>query len=228
PGDNLLAEFASVVDAVQCAVAVQRELKIKNTEFPAQRKMEFRIGINVGDVVVEGERIYGDGVNIAARLEGLAEAGGICIAGTVYDQVKTRLSWSYEYLGEQAVKNIAEPVRVWQVVMDDAAAALAEQAVLRPLDSGQDRQAQKRPVGAAYRTWAVVVVVGLVLLVGGIVTLRHRARPPVSPQSSVLSTEAVPATLPLHDKPSIVVLPFVNMSKDPEQDYFSDGLTEVL
>jgi len=109
PGDNLLAEFASVVEAVQCAVAIQQELKVRNAELSPQRRMAFRIGINLGDVVVEGERIYGDGVNIAARLGGLAEAGGICIAGTVYDQIATRLTLGYEYLGEQAVKNIARP-----------------------------------------------------------------------------------------------------------------------
>ena len=106
PGDNLLAEFASVVEAVQCAIAIRQELKARNAELLPQRRMEFRIGINLGDVVVEGERIYGDGVNIAARLEGLAEAGGICIAGTVYDQIATRLPLDYEYLGAQAVKNI--------------------------------------------------------------------------------------------------------------------------
>src|SRR5712664_3434535 len=110
PGDNLLAEFASAVDAVQCAVEIQRELKAKNADLPDSRKMEFRIGINVGDVIVEGERIYGDGVNIAARLEGLAEPGGICISGTVYDHVENKLALGYEYLGEQAVKNIAKPV----------------------------------------------------------------------------------------------------------------------
>jgi adenylate cyclase len=92
PGDNLLAEFTSVVEAVQCAVAIQRELKTRNAELPSQRRMEFRIGISLGDVIVEGERIYGDGVNIAARLEGLAEAGGICISGTVYDQIETKLA----------------------------------------------------------------------------------------------------------------------------------------
>src|SRR5438094_965193 len=100
PGDNLLAEFASAVDAVRCAVEIQHDLKVKNSELADQRRMEFRIGINVDDVVVEGEKIYGDGVNIAARLEGLAEPGGICIAGTVYDQVKNKLMLSYEYLGE--------------------------------------------------------------------------------------------------------------------------------
>jgi adenylate cyclase len=106
PGDNLLAEFASVVDAVQGAVAIQHELKTKNAELPAHRRMEYRIGINLGDVIVEGERIYGDGVNIAARLESLAEAGGICISGTVHEHIKNKLALGYDYVGEQTVKNI--------------------------------------------------------------------------------------------------------------------------
>src|SRR6266542_2732350 len=121
PGDNLLAEFASVVDAVRCAVEIQQELTAQNAGLPAQRKMEFRIGINLGDVVVEGERIYGDGVNIAARLESLAEPSGICISGTVYDQVETKLALIYDYLGEQTVKNIAKPVRVWRVQAQESA-----------------------------------------------------------------------------------------------------------
>src|SRR5256884_9509142 len=115
PGDNLLVEFPSVVEAVQCAVAIQRELKIRNAELPPQRRMEFRIGINLGDVIAEGERIYGDGVNIAARLEGLAEAGGLCISGAVYEQVQTRLALRYYELGAQAVKDIARAVRVHSV-----------------------------------------------------------------------------------------------------------------
>src|SRR5437899_8341156 len=126
PGDNLLAEFASVVDAVRCAVEIQRELEARNAELPPHRRMEFRIGINVGDVIVEGEKIYGDGVNIAARLEGLAEAGGICISGTVYDQVKNKLMLSYEYLGEQTVKNIAEPVRAWRGRLAEAESVKAQ------------------------------------------------------------------------------------------------------
>ena len=120
PGDNLLAEFASAVDAVRCTVEVQQVLKDRNAEFPAQRRMEFRIGINVGDVIVEGEKLYGDGVNIAARLEGLADPGGICISGTVHDQVENKLALSYEYLGEQTVKNIAKPVRVWRVQVEES------------------------------------------------------------------------------------------------------------
>src|SRR5947209_5255428 len=121
PGDNLLAEFASAVDAVRCAVEIQQALKERNAELPAQRRMEFRVGINVGDVVVEGEKIYGDGVNIAARLEGLAEGGGICLSGTVYDQIASKLDWEYEYVGEQVVKNIAKPVRVYRVRLEPGA-----------------------------------------------------------------------------------------------------------
>src|SRR4249920_732919 len=118
PGDNLLAEFASAVDAVQAAVEIQHELRARNTELPAHRQMHYRIGLNVGDVVVEGERLYGDGVNIAARLESLAIPGGICISGTVYDQVENKLPLNYDYQGEQTVKNIAKPVRVYRVGLE--------------------------------------------------------------------------------------------------------------
>jgi len=118
PGDNLLAEFASVVEAVQCAVALQGELRLRNAELPPHRRMEFRIGINLGDVIVEGERIYGDGVNIAARLEALAEPGGVLISQTVHEQVRDKLPLTFEDLGEQQVKNIAEAVRVLKVVVE--------------------------------------------------------------------------------------------------------------
>src|SRR5712692_1314232 len=120
-GDNLLAEFASVVEAVQCAEEIQHTLQKKNARLPRHRHMEFRIGINVGDVLVEGEQIYGDGVNIAARMEQLAEAGGICISGTVYDQIENKLVLRCEYLGEQTVKNIAQPLRVYRVQMEPEA-----------------------------------------------------------------------------------------------------------
>jgi adenylate cyclase len=118
PGDNVLAEFASVVDAVRCAVAVQNEFKARNAELPENRRMVFRIGINLGDVIEEGDRIYGDGVNIAARLEALADPGGICISGTAFDQVETKLGLEFEYLGEKAVKNIKKPVRVYCVKLE--------------------------------------------------------------------------------------------------------------
>ena len=162
-GDNLMAEFGSVVDAVNCAVVIQKELAERNVELPNERKMQFRIGINIGDVIEEGDRIYGDGVNIAARVEGLAEAGGICISGRVYDHVENKLNLKYEYLGEQKVKNISRPVRVHRVRMET-----------------------KAPVSEVSRT------------------------------------------LELPDKPSIAVLPFVNMSGDSEQEYFADGITEDI
>src|SRR5712691_11198919 len=152
PGDNLLAEFASAVDAVQGAVAIQKELKVRNADLPAHRRMEFRIGINVGDVVTEDERLYGDGVNIAARLEGLAEPGGICISGTVHDHVKNKLVLQYEDLGEQTVKNITEPVRVWRVVMESSPSVLFSPS---PALAGEGRgegllQLEKRRVGTAH------------------------------------------------------------------------------
>ena len=122
-GDSVLAEFASVVNAVQCAVEIQTALKTENASLPPERRMEFRIGVNLGDVMVEGEQIYGDGVNVAARLESLAEPGGICISDTVHEQVRNKLALSYEDLGEQPVKNIAKPVRVLRVLPDGTAVA---------------------------------------------------------------------------------------------------------
>jgi adenylate cyclase len=231
PGDNLLAEFASVIDTVRCAVEIQQELKGKNAELPENRQMQFRIGINLGDVIVEGERLYGDGVNIAARLEGLAAPGGICISGTVYDQVETKLSLNYEYQGEQAVKNITKPVRVYRIVMDATAAILAEQAVLRHVQHEQTSTPFTRSVskGAQLKRRGGLLLAGVVLMVGGIVIVRYLSHPPLNPQPSALVTEgAKPPSLPLPDKPSLIVLPFVNMSKDPDQEYFSNGLTDVL
>jgi adenylate cyclase len=200
PGDNVLAEFASVVDAVQCAVDIQRELQGRNTALPASRQMRFRIGINLGDVIVEGERLYGDGVNIAARLESLAEGGGICLSGTAYDQVEGKLSLGYDYLGEHAVKNITRPVRVYRVRLEPGAASPPP----RWLPSGRRRRGSMA---------AVVVATLVVLGAAGWFGWRWFQ---------------APAALPLPDRPSVAVLPFANMSRDPAQEYFSDGVTEDL
>jgi adenylate cyclase len=117
PGDNLLAEFASVVDAVQCAVAVQKEIQSRNDDLPEDRRMQFRIGINIGDVIQEKGRIYGDGVNIAARLEGLSDPGGICISKSAFDQIESKLPYGYEFLGDQPVKNITKPIGAYRVLI---------------------------------------------------------------------------------------------------------------
>jgi len=169
-GDGLLAEFSSVVDAVRCAVEVQRGMSDREPEVPEERRISFRIGINLGDVIVEEHDIFGDGVNVAARLEALAEPGGICISRMVRDQIRDKLPYTFEDMGEQSVKNIARPVRVY-AVRAEAVADLPARAV-RP--SAQIPQ------------------------------------PPVAPRLS------------------IVVLPFTNLSNDPEQQYFADGITEDL
>jgi TolB-like protein/Tfp pilus assembly protein PilF len=173
PGDNLLAEFASVVDAVQCAVAVQNEFKARNAQLPEDRRMEFRIGVNLGDVIEEDGRLYGDGVNIAARLEALADPGGICVSKTAFDHIETKLPLGYEFLGEQEVKNIAKPIGAYRVLMESRV-TVAGAAIVKPASS--------------------------------------HAKPKASDS----------------DRPTLAVLPFVNMSGDPEQEYFADGISEDI
>jgi adenylate cyclase len=178
-GDGMLVEFASVVDAVRCAIAVQQAVPERNTGVAADSRIELRIGINLGDVIVEGDDLYGYGVNIAARIEALADAGGVFVSNTVHDHVRDRLPFVFEDLGEQQVKNIARPVRVYRVL----------------------------PEGP------------------------HPSPPPHAGEESALSARvgaAEPPTLPLPDKPSIAVLPFANMSGDPEQEYFADGMFEEI
>jgi adenylate cyclase len=166
-GDGLLIEFASVVDAVRCAVEVQREMVERNTDVPPDRHIEFRMGINLGDIIKDGRDIYGDGVNVAARLEALAEPGGICVSRVVRDQVRDKLDFSFEDIGEQQVKNIARPIRVHRILLGETPSGF-------------------RP--------------------------------------TVTATVSSPLALP--DKPSLAVLPFTNMSGDPEQEFVSDGIAE--
>jgi TolB-like protein/class 3 adenylate cyclase len=211
PGDNLLAEFVSVVDAVRCAAEIQKELKTRNANLPENRKMEFRIGVNLGDVVEDGEQILGDGVNIAARLESLSDAGGICISGTVFDHVRNKLDYGYKYLGEQTVKNIALQVRIYKILLEpQTAGSVIDEKKAKP------KQWRRATIG-------LVIVVIVALAAVAIWQLYFRpTRPPVE----VASREKM--AYPLPDKPSIAVLPFVNMGGDPEQAYFADGMTEDL
>ena len=209
PGDNVLAEFTSVVDAVNCGVEIQRELAERNTQLPENRRMQFRIGINIGDVLEEGKRIYGDGVNIAARMEALAQAGGIAISGTVHDAIENKIGLEYEDLGEHQVKNIDKPVRAYRVLSYPGAAAHRVGKA-------------KRTVSRNWRN-ASVGVGALVVMAAALAVWHLYFRPP-----SIEPASKEKMAFPLPEKPSIAVLPFTNMTGDPSQEFLLDGITENI
>jgi adenylate cyclase len=209
-GDSILAEFASVVNAVQCAVEIQTTLKAENANLPPERRMEFRIGVNLGDVIVDGEQIYGDGVNVAARLESLAQPGGICISGTVHEQIRDKLVLGYVDLGDQQVKNIARPVRVYRVLSGAGAAAPRKTPSV----------ARKNMRRGGFSIAGVAIIIGTILLV------QHVSLKPPHTHALIPPLQSPALTLP--DQPSIAVLPLTNMSGDREQEYFSDGITDDL
>ena len=206
-GDNLLAEFSSIVDAVRCSVEIQKDLQQKNANLPTDKRLEFRIGVNIGDVIQEGNRIYGNGVNVAARIEGLADPGGVCISRNAYSHVRDKLELGYEYLGEHIVKNIKRPIRVYKVLMkpEDAGKLI-----------GEKRQRYRKK-------WSGFGVVTVAFLIGIIVWQFYYEKSPTIEAASVQNM-----AFPLPDRPSIAVLPFDNMSGDPKQEFFCDGLSEDI
>jgi len=207
-GDNLLAEFSSAVDAIQCAVEIQKALKAKNSELVKDKQLNFRIGVNIGDVIQDKDRIYGAGVNVAARIEGLADPGGICISRNAYDHIKDKLKLGYKYLGDHEVKNIKEPVRVYKVLMaaEDAGKLIGE----------KPKRAEKK--------WILPLALVAAIIVTSIAWyfFQNIMKPDIEPAS----IEKMALQLP--DKPSIAVLPFNNFSKDLGQDYIADGITENI
>ena len=210
PGDNILAEFNSVVNAVDCAVKIQDKLKEKNSGLPEDKQMSFRIGVNLGDIIDEDGRIYGDGVNIAARIEGLADPGVVCISRTAYEQVKSKLNFGYEYIGEYNLKNISEPIRVFRVLTDpeNAGKVIGEKKILSSI---------------SLRVAVTLFVILFLAASGSIgwIIYSHKSQKTEYPSLGNMA-------FPIPNITSIAVLPFENLSGDKSQDYFSEGLTEEL
>ena len=210
PGDNILAEFESVVDAVKCALDIQKEIKDKNAALSKDRRMEFRIGINLGDVIQEESRLYGDGVNIAARIEGLAEAGGICVSRSAYEQVRKKLTVGFKYLGEHPVKNISEPVSVYQVLTDPASAGKVF--------------GEKAHVRAVTRKVALLTAAAVILIASSLAVWMFKLNQPARTEAAAVENLA----FPLPEKPSVAVLPFKDLTGDPEQKYKVSGTTDAV
>jgi TolB-like protein/Flp pilus assembly protein TadD len=211
-GDGMLVEFPSAVDAVRCAVEVQRGMAERNAGVPPEKRIEFRLGINVGDIIHDNRGVFGDGVNVAARLEGLVEPGGICVSQGVRDPVRDKLGFTFEDMGEQALKNIAVPIHAFRVRFEGAEPAERAAVAFRPL---RDR---KGVVASVVGLAAVCAVAAFALA-----TWPRRAPPPPSAQA-VATAQSAP--LPLPDKPSIAVLPFTNIGGDAKQERLAEGITE--
>ena len=203
-GDGMLAEFGSVVDAVECAVSLQRGLSERNASLPEAEQILVRIGINLGEVIVDGDDRYGEGVNIAARLQQLAEPGGICVSGKVAKEVERKLAFAFEPMGEQRVKNIAEPVQAYRVLLDPAAA-------------GKTLHVRRQP-----RAWRFPVAAGVLVLALGLAAAWWQPWEPATQPAAPAASAAADT------RPSLVVLPFDNLSDDKEQEYLANGFTEDL
>jgi adenylate cyclase len=219
----MLVEFSSVVDAVRCAVEIQRAMVDRDAEKPEDKRITFRIGVNLGDVIADGGDIYGDGVNIAARLEALAEPGGLCISRTVRDHIGDRLPYSFDDLGEQNVKNIAQPVHAYELSAASVR-SLPEVATPSRLIGPSRRNRSRLPILMA----SIVAAIGIGTAVWWVWPKGNSS--PVPGQASVAASAQRPPAAEAKSAPrlSIVVLPFSNLSSDPDQEYFADGITDDL
>ncbi len=220
-GDGFLVEFPSVVEAVRSAVEMQRGIAERNIAVPPARRIEFRMGLNLGDIIVEEQDIFGDGVNIAARLEALAEPGGLCVAGTVHDQVRDRLPYAFDDRGEQLVKNLARPLRVYAMSREAIAATeLVAAPAARP---------RSRAGAGGYERLAATILIAIAVFAGIGAWLRFDRSLAIvaEPNAAVVAGVSIP-TAPSSPRLSIIVLPFENLSHNPDQDYFADAITEDL
>lgn len=220
-GDSVLAEFVSSFESVECAIEIQGALSARNAGLPDERKMEFRIGINMGEVIVKGDDIFGEGVNIAARLEALAEPGGICISGGVHEQLKNKLSLAYQFMGNKDVKNIAEPVAVFRVGLGGPVEAHSV--------PGTPNKPGRATVTPGWKWAALAASVMLLLSAGGFAVWQFdRADPSSAPATDATPAPQATAAQPVVSKTSIAVLPFANMSVNSADDDFTDGITEDI